>query len=311
MRSPRVRARLDRSRRARRRRRSARPTARRTRASRRPCRGGASRGSRRTAAPRAMSGHERAAIGSSSSVCWRTSAPTTSSPSRSSIASRPGDAVDVDERARLHAPELHQRHQALAAGEHAHVAAALEQRERLVDRRRARGRRTARPSCARRTSGSGSGSFALSRNSTVVKTMSAVPAFTRSWIIDSPSPNERAARLGDLVASARRRLAVAVAADRVAAADARPEVVEDVAVEGEALAGSEADLPDARALVLEQEPRADARVRRCASRARRGARATSPRNRRRRRSERVSSSWRADATPPRAIRTMTNPCTMR
>src|SRR4029453_19151653 len=73
-------------------------------------------------------------------------------------------------------------------------------------------------------------------------------------------PEREGARLGDLVASGP-DVAVAVSAQCVATADARPEVVEDVAVEGEAFARGEPDLPDPRALVLQQEPGADARVR--------------------------------------------------
>src|SRR5581483_9192013 len=45
-----------------------------------------------------------------------------------------------------------------------------------------------------------------------------------------------------------------------AAADAGPEIIEHVAVEADALVGSEPDDPDARALVLRQQRGADARV---------------------------------------------------
>ena len=44
-----------------------------------------------------------------------------------------GDAVHVDERARLRRAELHQLHEALAAGEHLRAVPLREQLDRLVD----------------------------------------------------------------------------------------------------------------------------------------------------------------------------------
>src|SRR5262249_53963368 len=101
-------------------------------------------------------------------------------------------AVDVDERRGLHATQLHESHQALAAGEHARVAVGAEQRDGLVDGAgcvvgERRGLH-ARASC-----GSGSGRLGLSKNSTGVNTMSDGPVLTRWWIIDSPWPKRSAA----------------------------------------------------------------------------------------------------------------------
>ena len=47
-----------------------------------------------------------------------------------------GDAVDVDEDVRLGRAELHQRYEALAAGEHPHVGCPVQQEHCVLDRRR-------------------------------------------------------------------------------------------------------------------------------------------------------------------------------
>ena len=140
------------------------------------------------AAPRAMSGHERAAT----RVVEQRLLPDEGAHDELAVALldplQAGHAVDVDEHARLDPAKLHQLHEALTAREHAHLAARLEQRDGLVDGRRRvigeRGRLHAPGASA-----SGSGSLALRRNSTVVKTRSSLPALTRSWIIDSPAAN--------------------------------------------------------------------------------------------------------------------------
>ena len=99
-------------------------------------------------------------------------------------------AVDVHQDGGLQDAELHQRHEALAAREHARIVAAREQVEHLVDRL---GRVVDEAGRLHQTAvvASGSGGFALSRYSIVVNTSSASPVFSRSWIIDSPAANDR------------------------------------------------------------------------------------------------------------------------
>ena len=63
----------------------------------------------------------------------RASVPISSWPSFSRIPDEPGDAPDVDEDARLAEPQLHQRHEAVAAGKEL-PARRLELGDRLVNR---------------------------------------------------------------------------------------------------------------------------------------------------------------------------------
>ena len=111
-----------------------------------------------------------------------------------------------------------------------------------------------------RLSGMGSGLLALSRNSTVMKFRSASPILARSCTLNWPFAVLLMAGFAGLV-GVLHHAAVADIGARLAVGGDRPEIVEHVAVEPEALAGLEPDLPDPHALVLRQEPLADATVR--------------------------------------------------
>ena len=71
----------------------------------------------------ASSGQCRATSGERSSAAWRTVAPIRSVPLAAAQHAEAGDRVDVDEPRGPREPQVEQRHQALAAGEHARVLA--------------------------------------------------------------------------------------------------------------------------------------------------------------------------------------------
>ena len=209
------------------------------------------------AAPRGAAAASARRRGSSSSACCRTSAPITSVPSRSSIASSPATRLTSTSERRLHdAATFISGTRLWPPASTRTPSPAREQRQRLVDRCRARGTRTERTSRCARSSASGS---ACVRAAEVLDGREdQLGGAHVDEIMDHrlAGAEREPAGLADVVGHLE-RLAAARVADRRPAGDARPDVVEHVPVEADPLAGGEADLPVARVLVLEQEARPD------------------------------------------------------